>query len=122
MLPDLTLDREGTLAFGLYVAGFFDRASEANRDFARLAVALAKFLGNKLCSNFVYKAMERMGGTGYIEDTPLPLFYREAPLNSIWEGSGNAICLDILCTLRREPLAGSVAGLDTVALLARISG
>jgi len=47
-----------------------------------------------------------MGGMGYVEDTPLPLLYREAPLNSIWEGSGNVICLDILRTLAREPAAG----------------
>jgi putative acyl-CoA dehydrogenase len=61
--------------------------------------------------------MECLGGMGYVEDTPLPMLYREAPLNSIWEGSGNVICLDILRTLRREPLAGEalVAELATVA-------
>jgi putative acyl-CoA dehydrogenase len=61
--------------------------------------------------------MEALGGMGYVEDTPLPMLYREAPLNSIWEGSGNVICLDILRTLRREPLAGEVlsAELATVA-------
>ena len=50
--------------------------------------------------------MEAIGGMGYVEDTPLPLLYREAPLNSIWEGSGNVICLDVLRTLRRAPEAG----------------
>lgn len=120
VLADLTLDWEGTLALGLHVARAFDGHSAAERAFARLGVALAKFLGNKLCPGVVYEAMEIMGGMGYVEDTPLPLLYREAPLNSIWEGSGNVICLDILRTLRKEPLAGealstelaSVAGQD----------
>jgi putative acyl-CoA dehydrogenase len=49
--------------------------------------------------------MECLGGVGYVEEGPMPLFYREAPLNSIWEGSGNVICLDILRTLGREPEA-----------------
>ncbi|MDW3116745.1 MAG: acyl-CoA dehydrogenase family protein [Roseovarius pacificus] len=108
VLTDLALDWEGALALGLHVAAFFDKPGEEARAFARLSVALAKFMGNKLCPNVVYEAMEAMGGMGYVEDTPLPLLYREAPLNSIWEGSGNVICLDILRTLRREPLAGEV--------------
>jgi putative acyl-CoA dehydrogenase len=108
VLADLALDWEGALALGLHVARAFDGRSESARAFARLGVALAKFLGNKLCPNLVYEAMEAMGGMGYIEETGLPLLYREAPLNSIWEGSGNVICLDILRTLRREPLAGEV--------------
>jgi putative acyl-CoA dehydrogenase len=106
VLADLALDWEGTLALGLHVARAFDGHTPQDRAFARLGVALAKFLGNKLCPGLVYEAMEVMGGMGYVEDTPLPMLYREAPLNSIWEGAGNVICLDILRTLRREPLAG----------------
>jgi putative acyl-CoA dehydrogenase len=106
VLADLVLDWEGTLALGMHVARAFDGSSPRDRAFARLGVALAKFLGNKLCPGLVYEAMEAMGGMGYVEDTPLPLLYREAPLNSIWEGSGNVICLDILRTLAKEPLAG----------------
>jgi putative acyl-CoA dehydrogenase len=68
-------------------------------------VALAKYLANKLCLRVVAEAMEVLGGMGYVEDTPLPLLYREAPLNGIWEGSGNVICLDILRTLARDPEA-----------------
>ncbi len=108
VLADLVLDWEGALALGLYVAKAFDGMSERTRAFARLGVALAKFLSNKLCPNLVYEAMEVLGGMGYVEDTGLPLLYREAPLNSIWEGSGNVICLDILRTLRRAPLAAEV--------------
>ena len=108
VLADLTLDWEGALALGLAVARAFDGTSQEDRAFARLGVALAKFLGNRLCPMVVGEAMECLGGMGYIEDTGLPLLYREAPLNSIWEGSGNVICLDILRTLRSVPMAGEV--------------
>lgn len=117
VLADLALDWEGTLALGLHVARAFDGPTPQDRAFSRLGVALAKFLGNKLCPGLVYEAMEVMGGMGYVEDTALPMLYREAPLNSIWEGAGNVICLDILRTLRRDPLAGEAlnAELDAVA-------
>ncbi len=115
VLADLALDWEGALALGMHVAAAFDRKSETDRAFARLGVALAKYLNNKLCPGFVYEAMEALGGMGYVEDTPLPLLYREAPLNSIWEGSGNVICLDILRTLQRAPEAGEALSADLAA-------
>ena len=118
VLADLALDWEGTLALGMHVARAFDGTTPRDRAFARLGVALAKFLGNKLCPGLVYEAMEVMGGMGYVEDTPLPLLYREAPLNSIWEGSGNVICLDILRTLAKEPLAGEALSEE----LAQVAG
>src|SRR6056297_4293521 len=116
VLADLALDWEGSLALGLHVAQFFDTPGDEARAFARLSVALAKFMGNKLCPNVVYEAMEVMGGMGYVEDTPLPLLYREAPLNSIWEGSGNVICLDILRTLAKEPLAGEALSAELTSV------
>jgi len=118
VLADLALDWEGALALGLHVARAFDGQGAETRAFARLGVALAKFLGNKLCPGVVYEAMEALGGMGYVEDTPLPLLYREAPLNSIWEGSGNVICLDILRTLAREPAAGEALSAE----LATVTG
>ncbi|HRO10246.1 MAG TPA: acyl-CoA dehydrogenase family protein [Amaricoccus sp.] len=102
VLADLALEVESALALGLRVAVAFD---EGDRAFARIAVALAKFLNNKRCPAAVYEAMECLGGMGYIEDGPLPLLYREAPLNSIWEGSGNVICLDVLRTLDKDTAA-----------------
>ena len=108
VLADLILDWQAATRLGLYVAAAFDDPGQ--RPFARIAVALAKFLNNKLCPRVTLEAMEALGGMGYVEDTPMPIFYREAPLNSIWEGSGNVICLDILRTLAREP--------DAVAALA----
>jgi putative acyl-CoA dehydrogenase len=103
VLADLALDAVGALALGLRVAQAFD-AGEA--PFARIAVALAKYLSNKRCPTVVAEAMEALGGMGYVEETPLPMLYREAPLNGIWEGSGNVICLDALRTLAREAAAG----------------
>ena len=108
VLADLALDWEGALALGLRVARALRRHGRGRARLVRLAVALAKFLGNKLCPGVICESMEAVGGMGYVEDTPMPLLYREAPLNAIWEGSGNVICLDILRTLRRVPEAGDV--------------
>ncbi|WP_170431675.1 acyl-CoA dehydrogenase family protein [Ruegeria arenilitoris] len=108
VLADLVLDWEGALTLGMRVAQAFDGQTAEDKAFARISVALAKFLNNKRCPVVVAEAMEVLGGMGYVEDTPLPLLYREAPLNGIWEGSGNVICLDILRTLAREPLAADV--------------
>ncbi|SIO44949.1 putative acyl-CoA dehydrogenase [Rhodovulum sp. ES.010] len=105
VLADLALDWRGSLALGLHVAQAFDGDAPEDRAFARIGVALAKYLSNKLCPGVAVEAMEVLGGMGYVEDTPLPLLYREAPLNGIWEGSGNVICLDALRTLARVPLA-----------------
>ena len=72
---------------------------------ARLSVAVAKYWINKRLPGFVAEAMECLGGSGYVEESGLPRLYREAPLNGIWEGSGNVICLDVLRTLARAPEA-----------------
>jgi len=98
VLADLSLDVEGSLALAMRIAAAFDRGDAL----ARVGVALAKYLSNKLAPGMIYEAMEAMGGVGYTDDTPLPMLYREAPLNSIWEGSGNVICLDIMRSLSRD--------------------
>ncbi|WP_148923397.1 acyl-CoA dehydrogenase family protein [Oceanicella actignis] len=107
VLADLALDWMGALAAAMRVAAAFDAAERdpAERAFARIAVALAKFWSNKRCPVVAYEAMECLGGAGYVEESPMPWIYREAPLNSIWEGSGNVICLDILRTMARAPQA-----------------
>jgi putative acyl-CoA dehydrogenase len=104
VLADLALDLEGARALGFRAARAFDAGEGA---FARLAVAIAKFHANKLAPRAIAEAMEALGGMGYVEDTPLPMLYREAPLNGIWEGSGNVICLDILRTLGKLSEAGT---------------
>jgi len=105
VLADLALDFEGAAALAFRIARAFDGGGEADRAFSRISVALAKFLGNKLCPSVVYEAMECLGGVGYTDDTPLPMLFRETPLNSIWEGSGNVICLDVLRALSRDGAA-----------------
>ncbi len=105
VLADLALDFEGSAALAFRIARAFDGDTPEDRAFARIAVALAKFLGNKLCPSVVYEAMECLGGVGYTDDTPLPMLFRETPLNSIWEGSGNVICLDVLRALSRDGAA-----------------
>lgn len=115
LLADLVLDWEGATALGLRVARAFDCDTPEDRAFARIAVALAKFLNNKLCPRVVVEAMEGLGGMGYVEETGLPMLYREAPLNGIWEGSGNVICLDILRSLAKDPLAGETLATELSA-------
>lgn len=106
VMADLTLETEAALALGMGAARAYDGTAEADRAFARISVALAKYISNKRAPVMIVEAMECLGGMGYVEETPMPMLYREAPLNGIWEGSGNVICLDILRTLAREPLAG----------------
>ena len=110
VIADLALEYEAAAALVMRVARAFDAADPPGRAFARLAVAIAKYWLTKRCPAFVHECMECLGGGGYVEETPLPRLYREAPLNGIWEGSGNVIALDILRTLNREPEALTVYG------------
>jgi putative acyl-CoA dehydrogenase len=105
VLADLALEAEAALLLTLRIARAYDEASTspAAAAFARVAVAIGKYWVNKRTPNAVYEAMECLGGAGYVDESMLPRLYREAPLNSIWEGSGNVICLDVLRALTREP-------------------
>ncbi len=105
VLADLAVDYEAAAMFTMRAARAFDADTEAEKGFARLAVALGKFWITKRTPHFVYECMECLGGGGYVEDCPMPRYYREAPVNAIWEGSGNVIALDILRTLQKEPRA-----------------
>lgn len=105
VIADLAVEYEAAVALTLRVAAAFDASDAGSRAFARLAIAVSKYWLTKRCPNFVYEAMECMGGAGYVEESPLPRLFRESPLNAIWEGSGNVIALDILRTLAREPAA-----------------
>ncbi|MAS42153.1 MAG: DNA alkylation response protein [Rhodobacteraceae bacterium] len=120
VLADLALDWMGSFALVMRAARAFDGAGgdgagEANRALARLVVAIAKYWTNKRAPAVVVEAMECLGGAGYVEESPLPMLYREAPLNGIWEGSGNVICLDVLRTLAREPRATAALEADLSA-------
>jgi putative acyl-CoA dehydrogenase len=89
----------------LRLAAAYDRAEadENERAFARIATAVAKYWVCKRAPYMIYEAMECLGGNGYAEESGLPRLYREAPVNAIWEGSGNVICLDVLRAVAREP-------------------
>jgi putative acyl-CoA dehydrogenase len=105
VLADLALESEAATAFALRVAGAVDRAEADPREaaFARVATAIGKYWICKRAPAFANEAQECLGGAGYVEESPLPRLYRQAPLNSIWEGSANIQCLDALRALGREP-------------------
>ena len=92
------------------VARAFDRAlvDERERGLARVMVPIAKYWLCKRLSVVALEAMECIGGNGYVQEHPVARLYREAPLNGIWEGSANVICLDVLRVMQKEPdaLAG----------------
>jgi putative acyl-CoA dehydrogenase len=105
VLADLALESEAATAFAFRVAGAVDRSAADPREaaFARVATAIGKYRICKLAPAFANEAQECLGGAGYVEESLLPRLYRQAPLNSIWEGSGNIQCLDVLRALSREP-------------------
>ncbi|BCJ73972.1 DNA alkylation response protein [Catellatospora sp. IY07-71] len=106
VLADLALESEAATTLAMRVAGAVDRAARgdaAEREFARLATALTKYWVCKRQPAMVAEALECLGGNGYTEDSGMPRLYREAPLNGIWEGSGNVNALDVLRALAKEP-------------------
>ncbi len=109
VLADLAVEAEAALAFSMRVAGAVDRSGADAREaaFARIATAIGKYFVCKRAPAFVNEAQECLGGAGYVEESLLPRLYRQAPLNSIWEGSGNIQCLDVLRALAREPEAAA---------------
>jgi putative acyl-CoA dehydrogenase len=111
VLADLAVESEAATALGIRLAAAQD-AGEA--DFLRLAGAVAKFWVCKRTPPAVAEALEVLGGNGYVEESGLPRLYRQAPLNSVWEGSGNVIALDVLRALgsRSAALAAVTAELE----------
>jgi putative acyl-CoA dehydrogenase len=105
VLADLALESEAASTLMLRLARAYDEApaSEPERAFARLATAVAKYWVCKRAPAMIAEAMECLGGNGYVEESILPRLFREAPVNAIWEGSGNVICLDVLRAIVREP-------------------
>lgn len=104
VLADMALESEATTAMAFRVASLYDSASESSDGLtlARIAVAVSKYWSNKRVPTVVAEAMECHGGAGYVEESIMPRLYREAPLNGIWEGSGNVICLDVLRALQKS--------------------
>lgn len=105
VLTDLALESEAATLSMLRLARAYDesRDQEKARPFARIATAVLKYWVCKRTPGHIYEALECLGGGGYVEESIMARLYREAPLASIWEGSGNVICLDILRAMEREP-------------------
>ena len=120
VVADLTLESEAATTLAIRLAGAADRAARgdaAEADFLRLALPAAKYWVCKRAPLVVGEALECLGGNGYVEDSGLPRLYRDAPLNSIWEGSGNITALDVLRALTRMPQAAEavLADIDQAA-------
>jgi putative acyl-CoA dehydrogenase len=107
---------EAATALVMRLARSFDLAAADPREAARarLLTPAVKYWVCKTAPGFIYEAMECLGGNGYVEESLLPRLYREAPVNAIWEGSGNVMCLDVLRALARDRDAGQ-AVLDALA-------
>jgi putative acyl-CoA dehydrogenase len=112
VLADLCLESEATTALAMRLARGYDEAhadAQAGEDssdaqlFKRLATAVGKYWTCKRAPNHAFEALECLGGAGYIEESVMPRLYREAPVGSIWEGSGNVVSLDVLRALTRSP-------------------
>jgi putative acyl-CoA dehydrogenase len=105
VLADLAIESEAATALTFRIARSFDESEAAGETtpFSRIATPVGKYWINKRVVNFVYEALEAHGGAGYIEEGVMPRIFRQSPLNSIWEGSGNVICLDVLRAIAREP-------------------
>ncbi|MBH5333557.1 acyl-CoA dehydrogenase family protein [Streptomyces pactum] len=123
VLADLAVESEAATTLAMRLAAALDRSAAgdaAEAAFRRLALAAAKYWVCKRGSTHAAEALECLGGNGYVEDSGMPRLYREAPLLSIWEGSGNVAALDVLRALEREPGAldaflaevGTAAGAD----------
>lgn len=104
VVADLAVESEAATALAMRLAAAVDRPDDPHEvALRRIALPLAKFWVCKRTPAMVAEALECLGGNGYVEDSGLPLMFRESPLNSIWEGSGNVNALDVLRALGREP-------------------
>lgn len=106
VLADLAVETEAATALAVRLAAAVDdRTDPHEAALRRIALPLAKFWVCKRTPSLVAEALECLGGNGYVEESVLPLLFRESPLNSVWEGSGNVNALDVLRALGREPAA-----------------
>jgi len=107
VLADLAIESEAALALALRIARAMDEATadESAAALARIGTAVAKYWNCKRAPGHTFEALECHGGSGYIEESIMPRLYREAPINSVWEGAGNIMCLDVLRAMSREKAA-----------------
>jgi putative acyl-CoA dehydrogenase len=106
VLADMALDVEAATALAFRLARAFDRADDPRASaWRRLMTPVTKYWVCKMAPPRAAEAMECLGGNGYVEEAPLARLYREVPVNSIWEGSGNVMALDVARVLQRDPAA-----------------
>jgi putative acyl-CoA dehydrogenase len=104
VLADMALDAEAATALAFRLARAFDGGDEEGEAaYRRLMTPVTKYWACKIAPGLVYEAMECLGGNAYVEQGGFPRLYREVPVNAIWEGSGNVMCLDVLRVLERSP-------------------
>lgn len=104
VLADLALESEAAMTLTMRIARAMDQRADEHEDLlVRLVTAVGKYWICKRTPNHAYEAMECIGGSGVMEDSMMPRLYREAPVNTIWEGSGNVQCLDVLRALSKTP-------------------
>ena len=104
VLADLAVESEAALMMTMRLARALDHRGRAREDrLVRLGTALGKYWICKRAPMHAYEAMECVGGSGVMEDSPFPRLYREAPVNAIWEGSGNVQCLDVQRAIQKTP-------------------
>jgi len=103
VLADMALDVEAATALAFRLARAFDCEDASEVAYRRLMTPVTKYWVCKTAPSLAYEAMECLGGNGYVEDGGFPRLYREVPVNAIWEGSGNVMCLDVLRVVEREP-------------------
>jgi putative acyl-CoA dehydrogenase len=104
VLADLALEHEGSLALTMRMARAMDHRDDKHEDLlVRLVTPVGKYWICKRTPNHAYEAMECIGGSGVMEDSPFPRLFRESPVNAIWEGSGNIQCLDVLRAMQKTP-------------------
>jgi putative acyl-CoA dehydrogenase len=108
VLADLALEAEAALLLTLRLARSYDETDATAQLFRRVVTPAAKFWICKRAPSLALEAMEVLGGNGYVEECVMPRIYRELPVNSIWEGSGNVVCLDVLRAIGREPQSAEV--------------
>lgn len=106
VLADLALESEAALVLAMRLAEAFEHDDDpAQRVWKRVMTPAAKFWVCKRAVEITGEAMEVFGGNGYVDNGPMARLFREAPVNSIWEGSGNVMCLDVMRAIGREPQA-----------------
>jgi putative acyl-CoA dehydrogenase len=103
VLADLAIESEAATASALRLASAFDSEDAGERALRRFGLSVLKYWVSKRGAGFAAEALECLGGNGYVEEAPMAQFYRDIEINTVWEGSGNVVALDVLRAIAKEP-------------------